>query len=90
VANQFTVDWERFHSIYKLEADDLGKVFWVMGTEYRILGLNAKSRTNPVIAKSLANDKTYKFSAGTVHGGLKMQRILEAQEAPSKAKRRGR
>lgn len=61
-------DFAKLAHAFGLKPTDLGTVFTVRGTEYRITGLKATRPKFPICAERVKDGKAFKFPAGVVNG----------------------
>lgn len=65
------VSFERYATMYGLEASDLGKVVTINGVDYRIDGLlSSRSTRFPILATRVIDGATFKHNALTVQRAL--------------------
>jgi hypothetical protein len=61
------VDFRQRAPMYGLESSDLHRTFQApTGLEYKIIGLNTRSRRYPILARATKGGKTYKFATASV------------------------
>ena len=58
--------FKRNATFFELKPEDLYKIFKCDGSQYKIVGMKPGNRKYPILAKSIDNNKTYKFSADTI------------------------
>jgi hypothetical protein len=65
--NKQAGDFEKYATLFGLQADDLGKEFKAQGRAFQIVGLDMKRRTKPVVAEDLNNGKIYIFKVDAIN-----------------------
>ncbi len=64
------VEWEQYHSLFRMEKDDLGTEVTINRERHIIVGLKMSSRRFPILARRLRDNKTFKYEAITVAAAL--------------------
>jgi hypothetical protein len=57
-------------NMYGMKGEDLGKVFTVHGTDYRIRGMKMRSFKFPIMAERVSDKRGFKFPLSTVKAAL--------------------
>lgn len=70
VHNKETEEFKQLATLYRMKAEDLGKVVMIQGDKYEITGMKSRSYKFPVLAKKLSNGKVYKFPVHTIKVAL--------------------
>lgn len=71
-------DFKRFAALEGLQPSDLGRRFVIGGNTYEICGYKPRCYKNPIIAKDVRTNRTFKFPTNTVrfHLGLPIRQTI--------------
>jgi hypothetical protein len=76
-------EFERYATMYGLQATDFGRTFTSQGREFKVAGIAPRSTRRPILATETRTGRTFKFEANAVVRSLAPTIAVEAHPTPA-------